>query len=215
MLMVLTGPSRSADLAALSASKCQFKPKGVSFLLSGLAKQSRQGKHLAEIFFASFPHSKDLCPVETLRHYMSVTSPLRKESNQLFGAIIKPHKPVVHCTIARWLKEVLKLSGVDVSMFTAHSTRSASVIAAADSGVTTKDILKAADWSTESVFRNFTIVPPTIHPMVGLYYLQQLRIPKVSCCRLVCRCVQYVARLHRGFKLRTSPLICETEPSEI
>ena len=43
MLMALTRPSRSADLAALSVSKCQFKPEGVSFLPSGLAKQSRQG----------------------------------------------------------------------------------------------------------------------------------------------------------------------------
>ena len=54
---------------------------------------------------------------------------------------------------------MLKLSGVDVSMFTAHSTRSASVTAAADSGVTTNDILKAADWSTESVFRKFYYRP--------------------------------------------------------
>jgi len=37
-----------------------------------------------------------------------------------------------------WLKEVL--SGIDVSIFTAHSTRSASVSAAVDSGVTTSDI---------------------------------------------------------------------------
>ena len=74
-------------------------------------------------------------------------------------AIVKPHKPVSPCTIARWLKEVLKLSGIDVSVFTAYSTRSASASAAADSGVTTNDILKAADWSTESVFRRFYYRP--------------------------------------------------------
>ena len=149
--MALTRPSRSADLVALSVSKCQFKPEGVSLLPSGLAKQSKQGKPLIGIFFASFPDNKELCPVETLSHYMTVTSPLRKDSDQLFGAMIKPHKPIAPCTIAWWLKEVLKLSGVDVSMFTAHSTRSASASAAADSGVTTRDILNAADWSTESV----------------------------------------------------------------
>ena len=104
--------------------------------------------------------------METLRQYMTVTSPVRKESDQLFVAIIKPHKPVAPCTIARWLKEVLKLSGVDVSVFTAHSTRSASASAAADSGVTTSDILKAADWSTESVFRRF-YYRPTHDPFYG------------------------------------------------
>ena len=97
---------------------------------------------------------------------MTVTSPLRKESDQLFVAIIKAHRPVACCIIAQWLKEVLKLSGVDVSMFTAHSTRSVSASAAANSGVTTIDILKAADWSTESVFRRL-YYRPTHDPFYG------------------------------------------------
>lgn len=93
--------------------------------------------------------------VETLRQYIQVTAPVRKENSQLFLGTVKPHKPVAPCTIARWLKEVLKMSGIDVSVFTAHSTRGASSSAAADSGITTGDILKTADWSTESVFRKF------------------------------------------------------------
>ena len=104
---------------------------------------------------------------------MEVTSPLRKESDQLFVSIIKPHEPVAPCTIARWLKEVLKLSGVDVSMFTAHSTRSASASAAADSGVTNSDILKATDWNTESVFRRF-YYRPTHDPFYGRVVLSSV-----------------------------------------
>ena len=38
------------------------------------------------------------------------------------------------CTTAWWLKEILKMSGIDVTLFTAHSTRGASSSAAADSG---------------------------------------------------------------------------------
>ena len=53
-------------------------------------------------------------------------------------------------------KKVLKMSGIDVNTFTAHSTRGASTLAVANSGITTNDILKVADWSTESVFRKFT-----------------------------------------------------------
>ena len=45
--------------------------------------------------------------------------------------------------------------GIDISIFIAQSTRSASTSAAADFGITSNDILKAADWSTESVFRKF------------------------------------------------------------
>ena len=51
------------------------------------------------------------------------------------------------------------MSGIDISTFTAHSTRGASTSAAADSGIKTSDSLKAADWSTESVFRKFYYQP--------------------------------------------------------
>jgi len=50
------------------------------------------------------------------------------------------------------------MSGIEVTLFTAHSTRGASS-SAADSGITTTDILKAVDWSTESVFRKFYYRP--------------------------------------------------------
>ena len=163
MLMSLARPSRSADLASLCIDHCHYKPEGVVFVPSVLAKQSRQGKPLTEYFLASFTDNKELCPVETLRQ---VTASLRKESTHLFVAIVKPHKPVAPCTIAHWLKEVLKLSGFDTNIFTAHSTRSASSSAAADSGVTTSDILKAADWSSESVFRKF-YYRPTHNPSYG------------------------------------------------
>ena len=166
MLMSLVRPSRSADLASLCIDHCHYKPEGVVFIPSALAKQSRQSKPLTEYFFASFTDNKELCPVETLRQYQKVTASLRKESTHLFVAIVKPNKPVAPCTIARWLKELLKLSGFDTKIFMAHSTRSASSSAAADSGVTTNDILKAADWSSESVFRKFNN-QPTHNPLYG------------------------------------------------
>ncbi|KAI8497397.1 hypothetical protein Bbelb_247030 [Branchiostoma belcheri] len=53
-------------------------------------------------------------------------------------------------------KTVLQEAGIDTSRFTGHSTRGASVSAAARQGVSTKDILAAANWSTASTFRNST-----------------------------------------------------------
>ena len=64
--------------------------------------------------------------METLRQYLQMTKTLRKDSSRLFVAIVKPHKPIAPCTIAHWLKEVLKMSGIDISTFIAHSTRGAS-----------------------------------------------------------------------------------------
>jgi len=152
--MCLTRPSRSADLASLQLDRRQYKPEGLVFLPSALAKQSVQGRVLREFFFPSFPQNRTLCPVEILRHYEQATVSLRpKDTNKLLVAIVKPHKPVTSCTIARWLRETLKLAGIDVSMLTGHSTRGASTSAAAGAGITTAEIMKAADWSTESVFR--------------------------------------------------------------
>ena len=47
------------------------------------------------------------------------------------------------------------MSGIDINTFATHSTKGASILAGADSGITTSDILKAADWSAELVFRTF------------------------------------------------------------
>ena len=49
----------------------------------------------------------------------------------------------------------LEQAGIDTSVFGAHSTRGASSSAAARGGVMTEDILKAANWSLESVFQKF------------------------------------------------------------
>ena len=83
------------------------------------------------------------------------TGPLQGEVTSLFLAIIKPHKPVTSSTIACWLKKVLELSRIDTSIFSAHSARSALTSAASASGMTTAEILTAANWSSQSVFETF------------------------------------------------------------
>ena len=53
---------------------------------------------------------------------------------------------------------MLMQAGVD-SSFKAHSTQAASTSAAKNRGVTTKDIMCAADWSRESTFQRFYYKP--------------------------------------------------------
>jgi len=67
------------------------------------------------------------------------------------------------------LREVLELAGVDVSIFYGHSVRGASTSVAAGAGITTNNILKAADWSSDSVFRRFYYCQSMIQPLVDLY----------------------------------------------
>ena len=58
-------------------------------------------------------------------------------------------------TTARWLKNVFKSAGIDVSIFEAHSVRGDSSSTAMNMGSTANDILKVADWSSKSVFQKF------------------------------------------------------------
>ena len=155
MLMALTRPSRSADLANLDLNHRTYSAEGVTFLPTVLSKQSRQRKHGTEFFFPSYSLDDLLCPVLALREYESRTEELRGPHSTLFLGVTKPHKPVCSSTIARWLKTFLGKAGIDTEIFKAHSVRSASTSAAAMAGITTNDILKAADWSSETVFQKF------------------------------------------------------------
>ena len=48
---------------------------------------------------------------------------------------------------------------IDIIIFTTHSTRDIFSSIGGDSWVTTSDNLKAADWTTESVFTKFCYQP--------------------------------------------------------
>jgi len=172
MLLALTRPSRSADLSRLDLIRRVHKPDGVCFYPNVLAKQSRQGSQTANFFFPSFPGNPTLCPVMTLKAYEDKTKLIRGDETNLLLSFIKPHKAVTPSSVARWLKPFLSAAGIDTAIFSAHSTRGVSSSAVANLGIVTNDILKAANWSSESVFQSFTI---TIHHLVELFCPIQLQ----------------------------------------
>ena len=111
MLLALTRPSRSVDLAKLDLRGYSNSPEGSVFHPLALAKQSKPGKELKEFFFPRFPENTKMCPAQSLDMYVDRTKTLRGDNTQLFISFIKPHKPVTSSTIARWLKECYDLSG--------------------------------------------------------------------------------------------------------
>ena len=138
-------------------------PEGVQFQPSCLSKQSRPGNPPKPFLFPSFLADIRLCPKQTLLQYISRTESFRPtdsgQKNNLFISYIKPHNPITSSSIARWITSMLKLAGIDTETFKAHSTRSASASAAASAGLTTNQIMEAADWSSESVFQRFYYRP--------------------------------------------------------
>ena len=152
MLLALTRPSQSADLAKLDLQFRSYSVEGVIFQPAALSKQSRQQKHGTAFFFLYFLTDELLCPVLTLKDYEARRKQLRGNHSALFLSVTKLHKPVSPSTIARWLNILLGKAGVNMEIFKAHSV---STSAAAVAGITTNDILKAADWSSKAVFQKF------------------------------------------------------------
>ena len=158
MLLALTRPSHSADLSRLDIRSRTYRSDGVVFRPVHLSKQSRPSHPMADFFFPSFPEDPLVCPMVTLRAYEERTQPFRTSSSgdfksTVFLSWIGQHDPVSSSTIARWLKTLMEAAGIDICIFKAHSVRGAASSAAAGAGVISKDILDAADWSSEGTFQ--------------------------------------------------------------
>ena len=158
-LAALTSADRSSSVHKMDLRFRQFKSNGVLFKIPELTKCSGPKRPLKELFLVSFPPDRRLCFVKYLKRNEKVTERLRNNSNynssRLFLSYIKPHRPVSSSTIARWVKSVLTLSGINTESFSAHSTRAAALSAAARAGVALKDIMNADDWTNESTFKKF------------------------------------------------------------
>ena len=102
-----------------------------------------------------------LCPVNALNEYLRRTQQ-RREGDQtktrLFLSVVKPYKPVVKSTIARWMKTIIHEAGIG-ELFSAHSVRRAAATAAHMKGMAVSDILKIANWSSDNVFKAFYYRP--------------------------------------------------------
>ena len=163
LLMALVEASRVSELQALDLRYRRYRPEGVVFQLSTLGKKRVLGAPPKEVMFGAFPQDSRLCVVQCLRQYEKTTAQYRKmepsSPQPLFLSYIKPHGPVSSQRIAHWLKDILGRAGVDTSVFKAHSVRGASSTAASEKGVHIEDILRTADWSTDSTFRRFYYRP--------------------------------------------------------
>ena len=62
---------------------------------------------------------------------------------------------MVKSTLARWIKETLKLSDIDTKTFQAHSVRGGSTSKAFLKGLSVKEVIDHGRWSKESTWQRF------------------------------------------------------------
>lgn len=110
---------------------------------------------MAPIDLFVFKDDKKLSVVEYLREYLERTKQYRKEHSQLLLSYAKPFHPVPKETISRWVKQVLELAGIDITKYSAHSSRAASTSSCKAKGLNIKEIMKSAGWSNSGTFKEF------------------------------------------------------------
>lgn len=151
MLLAICSAHRVQTFANIKVENIKETPEGFMIHVPDKIKTSAPGRCQPLIYLPYYRDNGKLCAASTLKQYLEVANKIRHQSaDTLFISIRKPYKKVGTQSLSRWLKTVMSDSGVDTSMFTAHSTRHASTSAALADGVDIETIRKAAGWSPSS-----------------------------------------------------------------
>lgn len=161
-LVALLSAQRAQTIHLLSMENMTVTSSSYKFRIAHPIKTTKPGKHIQEIEFAAYPEDRAICIVTTLDEYIKRTKALRDQQKTLFISFSKPHHVVSKSTISRWIKTTLKEAGIDMNIFTPHSTRAAAT-SKVENTVALETILKTAAWSNDSTFRKFYNKP--IHNM--------------------------------------------------
>ena len=162
-LLAITNADRCSDLAALDRDHLKQTPTGVEFTVVQLTKtRSRKSSTPRKVLYHYFLENTEVCPVTVLQLYLDRTAEQASSMRSPRPVFVTSRKPIHRAkpgTIGHWIKDTLGRAGVDTETFSAHSTRSASTSHAATREVPVCDILKAANWSSQSTFERFYYRP--------------------------------------------------------
>lgn len=151
VLLALCTAHRVQTLSLIKVSNIIKSTDSLQIPISDIIKTSGVGRDQPVLVLPYFRENLAICPATAVDDYLFMTSSLRSNViDNFFITYKKPHKKASSQSISRWIKQTLAESGVDVSVFSAHSTRHASTSAAASAGVSIDMIRKTAGWSSSS-----------------------------------------------------------------
>lgn len=154
-LMALATAHRVQTLSLIKLSNIKRSKDGFEIRITDLVKTSRPGQYQPLLLISYFKDKPEICVASFLERYMALTAPLRNDCDTLFISSRRPFKAATAQTISRWIRAVLKLSGLG-DEYTPHSTRHAATSTALAKGIDLSVIKSTAGWSQESqVFARF------------------------------------------------------------
>lgn len=151
MLLALTTAHRIQTLSLINVNNIIKTRKAIEIRIPDRIKTSGKNTIQPTLVLPYFPQQPEVCVATTLAVYLKRTRALRPpDSIRLFITHKKPYRQVSSQTLGKWIKRVMGQSGIDTSIFTAHSTRHASTSAASRKGVSIDVIRATAGWSKHS-----------------------------------------------------------------
>lgn len=155
-LLLLVSAQRVQSVHLIKCNDVNITDSGCKIVWTDKLKHTGpRNPNLARVLILPRYQEKTLCVVSCLEEYLRKTANLRlgNRSQKLFLCYVKPHGAASKDTISRWLKDVLKDSGIN--NYAAHSFRGATSSAMYKYGIPLDDILSAAGWSNASTFQKF------------------------------------------------------------
>ena len=160
MLLFLTSAGRCHEICYLDIPYMIRTSSSIKFYFSKITKSWKKGKAPPSLEIKGFPIDKGLCVVSCIEEYLIRSESWRTKGQcQLLLSHLKPHKEVQKSTISGWVKLVLKLAGIDISLFKAHSCRSGSTSKAKVMGLSMEAVLKRGQWSGKSTWQKHYFNP--------------------------------------------------------
>ena len=137
ILMFFSSASRASAIHHLDVRYMLRTEGKFVFTFHKLRKNWKYRKAPPSLEFCEYAEDRDLCVVTTFNEYIKRTYQWRAEKIhcQLLLSFIQPYVEVSNSTVSRWIKETLKLAGIDISVFKGHSTREVSSSKASKTGL--------------------------------------------------------------------------------
>lgn len=148
-LLALETAQRAQTLSFIKLENIQTTEKGFIIKIPDRIKTSGLNRFQPLLNITKNDNNKR-CPFKTLQVYLDRTSVIRGNIPSLFITFVRPYHAATSQTLSRWIKQILRLSGIDTSVYSAHSTRHASTSAAFRKGVPLEVIKDTASWSVGS-----------------------------------------------------------------
>ncbi len=158
LLCILSG-QRSQSIASLYMEHMCKTESLYTFFIPKLLKTTTPTFHQEPLEFEAFPQNDKLCVHDCLTEYLerknSINSVKKDDKSTLIISYAPPNRSVKSATLARYVKDFLGMAGIDVTVFTTHSTRAASTSKLNNLGMSLKDLSKAAGWKGQNTFQKY------------------------------------------------------------